>query len=106
MDERVVMVVLGGLVALRALAVAFLVYFIIRPVRACPACFRDTFPLKKRWLAVLGLAARSLEWRWCPFCGWEGPARRLRVPAPPPGTGADSPVPGPSDAHEGERAGG
>lgn len=93
MNEFLVVGVLLGLVALRAVVVAFMVFFIIRPVRACPACFRDTFPLRKRWLHALGFVAHHLEWRWCPFCDWQGLARRVQVPAPQARANESSTVP-------------
>lgn len=76
MNEFLVVGVLFGIVALRVLAVRFLVLLIIRPVRGCPACFEPTAPIRKRWLFLLG---RNLEWRWCAACGWEGIARRMAV---------------------------
>jgi hypothetical protein len=75
MNEWVVVGVLLALVGLRVMAVGVLALFIIRPVRGCPACFQDTAPLRKRWLT---LVSRRMEWRWCPACGWEGLARRIR----------------------------
>ena len=61
------------LVFLRLALIAVVGLFIIRPARDCPACFRPTVPIRKRWLAWFNSA---LEWRWCPECRWEGPARK------------------------------
>lgn len=74
MNEWVVVAVLGALVGLRVLAVAFIVAFIVRPVLSCPACFQSTVPIRKEWLRLF---RSHLEWRWCANCGWEGLARRL-----------------------------
>lgn len=75
MNEYLVVGVLFGLVLLRALLVGVLTLLVIYPVRACPACFEEgTLPIRKWWLVPV---ARRLEWRWCPACGWEGPARRV-----------------------------
>ncbi len=83
MSVTVVVLVFAGLVLLRVLLVAVGAMAIIRPVRACPACFEDTIPIQKPLLERL---SHRFEWRWCPVCGWEGIARRLRRtswPAPP-----------------------
>lgn len=50
---------------------------LIRPVRACPACFAATLLIERRWL---GRFAPRLEWRWCPHCRWQGLARRESRP--------------------------
>lgn len=75
MSVTVVVLVFFGLVLLRVLFVAVGAMAIIRPVRACPACFEDTIPVRKPLLERLG---RSFEWRWCPACGWEAVARKTR----------------------------
>jgi hypothetical protein len=81
MNEFLVVGVLLGLVLLRAVLVGALALLVIHPVRACPACFREpTFRVRKWWLRLL---ARRMEWRWCPGCGWEGPARRMAGGASP-----------------------
>lgn len=109
MNEWVVLAVLLSLVALRVMAVGILVLFIIRPVRACPACFRDTFPLRKWWLRWITF---RMEWRWCPSCGWEGLARRrsLRSGVPsarPTSDPTDPPGPvRPTDQEDSGRPGG
>ena len=72
--ELAVAVVLLGLVVLRVLIVTVLGLLIIRPVRECPACFEPTVPI--RWPLVLRLAT-GFEWRWCPSCRWQGPARKV-----------------------------
>lgn len=100
MNEWVVIAVLGALVGLRVAAVAFLVAFIVRPVRSCPACFRGTIPIRKRWLRLL---RAHLEWRWCPGCGWEGPARRWpRAKSPHAAPPAGRPAPEPSGRPDGQ----
>ena len=71
----VIVVVLLALVALRAVLLGIGAALIIRPVAECPACFGMTFELQRRWLRRF---APWLEWRWCPRCGWFGPARRVR----------------------------
>lgn len=79
MDASVVAVmILLGLVALRWIVIGVGVALLLRPVRECPACFEETFGLHHRVLRYI----RWLEWRWCPHCGWHGPARReTTVPA-------------------------
>lgn len=72
--ELAVIVVLLGLVVLRVLIVTVLGLLIIRPVRECPACFEPTVPIRLPF--VLRLAV-GFEWRWCPACRWQGPARRV-----------------------------
>ena len=77
-------VVLLGLVLLRWGLLLVGASLLVARVRACPACFSETLPLRKRWLRRL---APWLGWRWCPTCGWEGPSRRSRnelVPEPGP----------------------
>ena len=69
----VVVLVLGGLVLLRFVLIGVGAALIIRPVSDCPACFHQSLKIRYRWLAWL---APWLEWRWCPQCGWQGPARR------------------------------
>ncbi len=79
----VAVLVLLVLLGLRLLAVAFLAMFIIRPVRECPACFQETLPIRVSALRLLG---SWFEWRWCPQCRWQGPARKVdRTPAGKPG---------------------
>ncbi|HUF51780.1 MAG TPA: hypothetical protein VMN60_13220 [Longimicrobiales bacterium] len=70
--------VFAALVLIRYLAILALAALIIRPVRACPACFADTFPVRQRWLRPL---AGQYEWRWCPTCGWQAIARRTPLRA-------------------------
>lgn len=66
--------ILLGLVALRWVVIGVGAALLLRPVRACPACFEATFLLHRRWLSRL---LPWVEWRWCPRCGWHGPARRV-----------------------------
>lgn len=70
---EIVVAVFGGLVLLRVVVVATAAALLIRPVRACPACFHPTVPLLIRPLAKL---VPWVEWRWCPDCAWQGPARK------------------------------
>jgi hypothetical protein len=74
----IVMYVFAALVLLRVILVALGAALIIRPVQDCPACFQETMPIQRRWLSR---SMPWLEWRWCPGCGWEGPARRTDAPA-------------------------
>ncbi len=82
--ELTAVLVLAALAFLRAVVVLGFAVVIIRPVRGCPACFRPTVALLTGWSWLL---PRRFEWRWCPECGWEGPARRLSaskgLPIPP-----------------------
>lgn len=71
--EAAAFFVLLALVLLRAGLILLGAALILRPVSACPACFRDTFLLRRRILATL---APWVEWRWCPHCGWQGPSKR------------------------------
>lgn len=86
--------VLVALVVLRAFVLVAAAVLLIHPVSACPACFAPSVPVRKQWFRVL---APRFEWRWCPHCGWQGPARRVglrRAPAPfapPPGTSPPPP---------------
>ncbi|HEX7051687.1 MAG TPA: hypothetical protein VF188_15895 [Longimicrobiales bacterium] len=64
--------VLLGLALLRIMVVLIGAALLIRPVSACPACFRECIAIRRPWLARL---APWCEWRWCPHCGWQGPAR-------------------------------
>lgn len=76
----VLVLVFAGLIALRMLAIAALAALIIKPVRACPACFASsTLPVRYGFLRLIG---RSYEWRWCPACGWEALARRANISHP------------------------
>ena len=72
----VIILVFLGLVVLRGLLVAIGAALLVRPVVECPACFGSTLGLHRRWLIVI---APWLEWRWCPHCGWTGPARRIKT---------------------------
>jgi hypothetical protein len=73
-SSGIIVSVLLGLVALRLLLIGLGAALIMRPVFDCPACFGPSFPLHRRWLRRL---APWIEWRWCPRCGWQGPARRV-----------------------------
>lgn len=72
-----VVLVLLALALLRVAVVALGGALLVRPVRACPACFRATVSVRRPWLDRL---ARGYEWRWCPYCHWQGIARRVRRP--------------------------
>lgn len=69
-------IVLLGLALLRFVVLSVGAALILRAVKACPACFEPTFVLQRRWLQRL---LPWLEVRFCPHCGWQGPARRERV---------------------------
>lgn len=75
MDPSVIVFfVFIGLALLRGVLVLLGAVLILRPVIDCPACFGPSFALHRPWLSRL---APWLEWRWCPRCGWQGPAKRL-----------------------------
>jgi hypothetical protein len=90
--STIAVLILLGMVAMRWVIIGIGAAMLLRPVRDCPACFKPTLALRRVWLRR---AAPWLEWRWCPHCGWQGPARRI--------TGADhavwpgDPTPRPSD---------
>jgi hypothetical protein len=69
-----IVLILLALAFLRFVLVAAFATLLIRPVAACPACFRDTVSIRRPWLERL---TRSYEWRWCPHCRWQGPARKV-----------------------------
>jgi len=74
--------VLLGLVLLRWGLLLGGAALLIPRIRACPACFAETLPVRKAWLRRV---APWLGWRWCPACGWEGVSRRrgsALVPTP------------------------
>ena len=86
-------IVLLGLVLLRWVLLAVGAALVLRPVAECPACFEPvTLLLQRRWLRTL---APWLEWRFCPRCGWQGPAKKLESGAPRP----QSRLPQPRTAH-------
>lgn len=68
-----IVTILLALALMRFAVVAVGVTLLIRPVRACPACFDKTLPIRQPWLERL---APRYEWRWCPHCRWQGPSRR------------------------------
>ncbi|MBI4409718.1 MAG: hypothetical protein HY561_08430 [Gemmatimonadetes bacterium] len=72
----IVFYVLLGFVLLRFVLVLLAAALLVRPVTACPACFRPSLPIQRAWLARL---APWFEWRWCPHCGWQALARRRRA---------------------------
>lgn len=77
--------VLFGLVLLRWALVLAGALALIPRVRACPACFQQTVPIRRPWLRRL---LPTLQWRWCPSCGWRGPASRKGSElVPPPADG-------------------
>ena len=78
-SSAITVVVLLGLVMLRFILLGLGAALIIRPVVECPACFASTFALHRPWLCRL---IPWLEWRWCPHCGWSGPARHEDRPVP------------------------
>ena len=64
-----------ALVLLRVAVILAAALLLIAPVSACPACFQPSLPIRRAWLTPF---APWFEWRWCPHCGWQGPARRVR----------------------------
>jgi hypothetical protein len=99
-QSAIAVIVLLGLVALRWLLLLAGFALIVRPVIECPACFGSTFLLQRRWLRRF---LPWLEWRFCPHCGWQGPARML-----PPGTARtparhDTPAAHPFEEPDGTR---
>lgn len=66
-------VVLGVLVLLRWGLLVFAAALLLRPATSCPACSRPTLVIRR---PILTAMLRMVEWRWCPACRWEGPARR------------------------------
>jgi hypothetical protein len=65
--------VLLGLIILRFAALLLAIVVLARPVRACPACFAETVPIRTGWLRLF---RHRIELRWCAQCGWQGIARR------------------------------
>jgi hypothetical protein len=78
-SSTLAVLVLLGLVVLRAILLAVGVALIVRPVSQCPACLESTTWLLHR--PVLRYFAPWLEWRFCTHCGWQGPSRRETPPA-------------------------
>lgn len=75
--ELATVAIFSFLVFLRFIVLLGLSAAIVRPVRRCPACFDATVAFRPRWHRLLPPA---FEWRWCPQCQWEGPARRVATP--------------------------
>lgn len=73
--------VLLGLVGLRWILLGVGAALLLRPVSSCPACFQPTLLQEVTWL--IRRAAPWLEWRFCPHCRWQGPARRVSLGASP-----------------------
>lgn len=74
-DSTLTVVVLLLLVGMRWVLLAVGVALLVRPVSSCPACAASsTLGLHRPWLRWI---VSWLEWRWCPECGWQGPARRV-----------------------------
>ena len=71
----IIVYTLPALALLRAAVILAAALLLIAPVSACPACFQPSLPIRRAWLAPF---ASRFEWRWCPHCGWQGPARRVR----------------------------
>jgi len=77
-NSTLTVIVLLLLVGLRWVLLAVGVALLVRPVSSCPACAASsTLGLHRPWLRWL---TSWLEWRWCPQCGWQGPARRVPTP--------------------------
>ncbi|MSR22581.1 MAG: hypothetical protein EXR92_03405 [Gemmatimonadetes bacterium] len=89
--ELAILAVFSFLLFLRVVVLVVFAFAVIRRVRSCPVCFLPTVPVRVPWRLVL---PPFFEWRWCPDCGWEGPARRddgeTRL-----SHGADHPLPRP-----------
>jgi hypothetical protein len=74
-SSTLTVIVLLLLVGLRWALLAVGVALLVRPVSSCPACTAaSTLGLHRPWLRWI---VSWLEWRWCPQCGWQGPARRV-----------------------------
>ena len=74
--SMVLVATFAGLVLIRIFAVLVLAFFVIRPVRSCPACFAvSTIKVRRPLVRLLGA---RFEWRWCPDCGWEALASSQR----------------------------
>jgi hypothetical protein len=71
----IIFYVLLGLVIIRVAALILAIVVLARPVRACPACFAETVPIRTGWLRLF---RHQIELRWCAQCGWQGIARRER----------------------------
>lgn len=69
----IIFYVLLGLIVVRTAALAIAILVLARPVKACPACFEDTVPIRMGWWKPF---ERFVELRWCAHCGWQGIARR------------------------------
>jgi hypothetical protein len=82
--------VLIGLVVLRGILIGIGAALILRPVTDCPACFAPTLLLQRKWFRRL---LPWMEWRWCPHCGWNGPAKRVPTRAPSQWEPRDRPAP-------------
>lgn len=66
-------IVLGVLVVLRWGLIWLGVGLVLRPARACPACFQPTIKILRPTVTAL---FPSTEWRWCPSCKWQGLAKK------------------------------
>lgn len=65
----------------KALLAFVIIYLLLPGDRSCGHCNEETLLIRVNRAARLGfaLALGRLQWRWCPRCGWEGLARRVRV---------------------------
>ena len=68
----IVVYVFAALVLLRVVLIAVGAALIVREVHACPACFNESVPVQR---PMLRFFLPWIEWRWCTYCGWEGPSR-------------------------------
>jgi hypothetical protein len=74
---------------------AFVMIYLLLPVdRRCGRCDEETLLIRVNRAGRIGflMAFRHVEWRWCPQCGWEGLARRSRLPLEPVVRRAGSPI--------------
>jgi hypothetical protein len=95
--EIAVVAVFSFLVFLRFIVLLGLSAAIVRPVRRCPACFDETVAFRPRWHRFLPSA---FEWRWCPRCRWEGPARKVPATVGVSGDGRPASIEGSGDVPE------
>ncbi|MQA90453.1 MAG: hypothetical protein GEU90_09485 [Gemmatimonas sp.] len=70
-----VFIVLAAFTVLRVVLIGLGATLLIRPVRECPACGRETIVVQQLWLDRI---LPAFELRWCPSCRWKGLARRRR----------------------------
>ena len=64
----------------KALLAFVMIYLLLPTERSCSQCDEETLQIRANRLGRLGFALSfgRVQWRWCPRCGWEGLARRVR----------------------------